>query len=340
MLDASANVQAATEVRINGSELIDETFDLSLPMPWRHGPKCKVVEAYKKDEEAEALCETIISESTCTRNRLCAWHQAPICEAHPSAVGTLCGSFTNGFAAAACAAQMGATPEEFCEGITTEAMCTPSLTSNLCQLVPPKCSTQSCCPRLQMDVEVRVSNSANVETAGALIIFDGELVDETFDVSGCAGESSHVNLTATLRDVAKVQAKRLQIEDGELVDEIMDISVMDVTADELGAYVTAWNAASSYNLSVTMSHVALVAVEEDVDIYEGELVDEVFDLSGNLATSTWQLKGDLRHVANVAAADLKIVQVRISRAEIASSTASFHSRFPPPLFPQSLPPHS
>ena len=156
------------------------------------------------------------------------------------------------------------------------------------------CSESSCCVRLGLDIDVSLHQIANVHTLGAMRVFDGELIDETADISGCVGPRSSLNVRAAVQHAGNVVAASLDVYDGELIDEVVDWD--GNTTD------------SMWTVDVVLTDAANVNLTHYLDICEGELVDEVMDFGGLAPNSWWQLTSRIERVANVHTTDLMIVQ--------------------------------
>ncbi len=85
------------------------------------------------------------------------------------------------------------------------------------------CNHPSCCQRLDLNVSVRVADSGNLNTAGSIDFYSGEILDESFDVAGCFGSDSVVNARVNISNTANIHAVGVNIFDGDIMDEAIDI---------------------------------------------------------------------------------------------------------------------
>mmetsp|Transcript_9319 Transcript_9319/g.26154 ORF Transcript_9319/g.26154 Transcript_9319/m.26154 type:complete len:1029 (+) Transcript_9319:1050-4136(+) len=108
-----------------------------------------------------------------------------------------------------------------------------------------------------MIISISLDTVANAETAGALFVQEGELLDETIDV----GKISDSDISVALLNSARVRAASAVIKCGELVDEVCDAS----------------GGISDSRLDILLRDVATVQVEGRVIIELGELTDEILD---------------------------------------------------------------
>lgn len=117
-------------------------------------------------------------------------------------------------------------------------------------------------------IKINLNNTSNVD-CDELKITEGELIDETVDIED---DFTHTVLELTMTSSAEVSGNKLEIIGGELVDEIVD------AANGIG---------SSINVSIydTGNFHKKGSGLSEVLITEGELMDEILDVSESIFVS-------------------------------------------------------
>eukprot|EP00211_Chloroparvula_japonica_P000511 CAMPEP_0119118424 /NCGR_PEP_ID=MMETSP1310-20130426/308_1 /TAXON_ID=464262 /ORGANISM="Genus nov. species nov., Strain RCC2339" /LENGTH=1739 /DNA_ID=CAMNT_0007107789 /DNA_START=95 /DNA_END=5314 /DNA_ORIENTATION=- len=129
---------------------------------------------------------------------------------------------------------------------------------------------------IDTNVVISLSSVGSLQVSGQAHFVDSELVDEVFDVGGI--QDSVVSIS--LLGVARVNAGYLLLQCSELLDETLDVA-RDVHGSEV---------------NITLLDTGTAVSDEDIEIYAGELVDEVFDVA-NVIDSFVTIA--LSNVANV-----------------------------------------
>jgi len=149
---------------------------------------------------------------------------------------------------------------------------------------------------------VEMRDSARI-TASSLSICEGELVDEIFDLSGeIVGTVWHLH--GMIDNVGQVQAANVSIFEGELIDEVFDVeflfhgsanismansanvdaTLVHIVGQLVDEYVDVL-ALSSATMFLRIENVANVRASESLLIEHGELLDEALDIETNVTDS-------------------------------------------------------